>query len=161
MQKRYETVEFLLRDLPDPQGARLALERIEKDNPRHYQQLNKQPALLADVVALAAWSPLLSTTIEQNPEYLSWLARERANPRIRTRDELKESLARFALTNSSLNPQILLARFRRRELLRTYLHDIRRSSRARLAGSRTACPVPLRARQSHPRVISLTRQALN
>ena len=62
MQKRYETVEFLLRDLPDPQGARLALERIEKDNPRHYQQLNKQPALLADVVALAAWSPLLSTT---------------------------------------------------------------------------------------------------
>lgn len=127
MQKRYETVEFLLRDLPDPQGARLALERIEKDSARYYQQLLKQPALLADVVALAAWSPLLSTTIEQNPEYLSWLARERTNPRLRTRDELKESLARFALTNSSLNPQILLARFRRRELLRTYLHDIRRS----------------------------------
>src|SRR6185295_16816208 len=60
-------------------------------------------------------------------DYLSWLSRERANPRLRTRDELKESLARFALTNSSLNPQVLLARFRRRELLRTYLHDIRRS----------------------------------
>ena len=127
MQKRYETVEFLLRDLPDPQGARLALERLEKESPRYYQQLIKQPALLADVVALAAWSPLLSTTIEQNPDYLSWLSRERSNPRLRTRDELKESLARFALTNSSLNPQVLLARFRRRELLRTYLHDIRRS----------------------------------
>ena len=127
MQKRSETVEFLLRDLPDPQGARLGLERLEKDSPRYYQQLIKQPALLADVVALAAWSPLLSTTIEQNPEYLSWLSRERSNPRLRTRDELKESLARFALTNSSLNPQVLLARFRRRELLRTYLHDIRRS----------------------------------
>ncbi|HEX3185157.1 MAG TPA: hypothetical protein VHQ94_10185 [Pyrinomonadaceae bacterium] len=127
MQKRSETVEFLLRELPDPHGARLALERLEKDGPRYYQQLIKQPALLADVVALAAWSPLLSTTIEQNPEYLSWLARERSNPRLRTRDELKESLARFALTNSSLNPQVLLARFRRRELLRTYLHDIRRS----------------------------------
>ena len=127
MQKRLDTVEFLLRDLPDPQGARLAVERLEKESPRYYQQLIKQPALLADVVALAAWSPLLSTTIEQNPEYLSWLARERSNPRLRTRDELKESLARFALTNSSLNPQVLLARFRRRELLRTYLHDIRRS----------------------------------
>jgi [glutamine synthetase] adenylyltransferase / [glutamine synthetase]-adenylyl-L-tyrosine phosphorylase len=127
VQKRSETVEFLLRDLPDPQGARLALERLEKDSPRYYQQLVKQPALLADVVALAAWSPLLSTTIEQNPEYLSWLSRERSNPRLRTRDELKESLARFALTNSSLNAQVLLARFRRRELLRTYLHDIRRS----------------------------------
>ncbi|HEX5965029.1 MAG TPA: hypothetical protein VFY51_03830, partial [Pyrinomonadaceae bacterium] len=122
-----QTVEFLIRDLPDPQGARLALERLEKESPRYYQQLIKQPALLADVVALAAWSPLLSTTIEQNPEYLSWLSRERSNPRLRTRDELKESLARFALTNSSLNPQVLLARFRRRELLRTYLHDIRRS----------------------------------
>ena len=126
MQKRVET-EFLLRDLPDQQGARLALARIEKESPRHYQQLIKQPALLADVLAIAAWSPLLSTTIEQNPEYLSWLSRERINPRLRTRDELKESLARFALTNSSLNPQNLLARFRRRELLRTYLHDIRRS----------------------------------
>ena len=105
----------------------MALERLEKDSPRYYQQLLKQPALLADVLALAAWSPLLSTTIEQNPDYLSWLGRERSNPRLRTRDELKESLARFALTNSSLNPQVLLARFRRRELLRTYLHDIRRS----------------------------------
>ena len=127
MPQQSETVEFLLRDLPDQQGARAALERLEKESPRYYQQLIKQPALLADVVALAAWSPLLSTTIEQNPEYLSWLSRERSNPRLRTRDELKESLARFALTNSSLNPQVLLARFRRRELLRTYLHDIRRS----------------------------------
>jgi len=127
VQKRLETVEFLLRDLPDPQGARLGLARLEKESPRYYQQLIKQPALLADVMALAAWSPLLATTIEQNTDYLSWLSRERANPRLRTRDELKESLARFALTNSSLNPQVLLARFRRRELLRTYLHDIRRS----------------------------------
>ncbi len=125
--QKHETVEFLLRDLPDSQGARLALERIEKESPRQYQQLLKQPALLADVVALAAWSPLLSTTLEQNPDYLSWLSRERSNPRLRTRDEFKESLARFALTNSSLNSQVLLARFRRRELLRTYLHDIRRT----------------------------------
>jgi glutamate-ammonia-ligase adenylyltransferase len=127
VQKRFETIEFLLRDLPDPQGARVGLARLEKESPRYYQQLLKQPALLADVLALAAWSPLLATTIERNPDYLSWLSRERANPRLRTRDELKESLARFALTNSSLNPQVLLARFRRRELLRTYLHDIRRS----------------------------------
>ncbi|HEU4507145.1 MAG TPA: hypothetical protein VFR78_02825 [Pyrinomonadaceae bacterium] len=120
-------IEFLLRDLPDEHGARLFLERLAKEQPRAYQNLLKQPALLADVLALAAWSPLLATTIEQNPEYLSWLSRERTDPRVRTADELKEALARFALTNSSLNPQVLLARFRRRELLRTYLHDIRRS----------------------------------
>jgi glutamate-ammonia-ligase adenylyltransferase len=120
-------IEFLLRDLPDEHGAALFLERLAKEQPRAHQNLLKRPALLADALALAAWSPLLATTIEQNPEYLLWLSRERTDPRVRTADELKESLARFALTNSSLNPQVLLARFRRRELLRTYLHDIRRS----------------------------------
>src|SRR5688572_1796680 len=101
-------IEFLLRDLPDPNSARLLVERLEKEQPRAHQNLLKQPALLADVLALAAWSPLLATTIEQNREYLPWLARERAEPRVRTCDELKEALARFALTNSSLNPQVLL-----------------------------------------------------
>ena len=120
-------VETLFRDLPDQQAAERALERLRKENERSYQQLLKQPALLADVLALAAWSPLLATTLEQNPDYLPWLSRERSDPRVRTSDELKEALARFALTNSSLNPQVMLARFRRRELLRTYLHDIRRS----------------------------------
>ena len=120
-------LEFLLRELPDQIGARLFLERLANDNPRSYQILLKKPALMADVLAIAAWSPLLATTLEQNPEYLTWLSRERDDPRVRTTDELKESLARFALTNSTLNTQNLLARFRRRELLRTYLHDIRRA----------------------------------
>jgi glutamate-ammonia-ligase adenylyltransferase len=120
-------IEFLLRDLPDKNGARLFLDRLSTEQPRAHRSLTSQPALLADVLALAAWSPLLATTLEQNPEYFSWLSRERTAPRVRSLDELKESLARFALTNSSLNPQNLLARFRRRELLRTYLHDIRRS----------------------------------
>ena len=39
-----------------------------------------------------------------------------------------ESLARFALTHTQLAPHVLLARFRRRELLRIYLHDIRRTA---------------------------------
>src|SRR6185369_8154297 len=120
-------IEFLLRDLPDQNGARLFIEQLAKEQPRVYQTVLKQPALLADILALAAWSPLLATTLEQNSEYLLWLSRERADPRVRTADEFKEALARFALTNSALNPQVLLARFRRRELLRTYLHDIRRS----------------------------------
>lgn len=120
-------IDFLLRDLPDQNGARLFLDRLANEQPRTYRSLTSQPALLADALALAAWSPLLATTLEQHPEYFPWLARERTEPRVRSLDDLKESLARFALTNSSLNPQNLLARFRRRELLRTYLHDIRRT----------------------------------
>jgi [glutamine synthetase] adenylyltransferase / [glutamine synthetase]-adenylyl-L-tyrosine phosphorylase len=119
--------DFLLRDLPDQNGAKLFIERITNENPAGYRNLVSQPALFSDVLTLASWSPLLATTLEQNPEYLSWLARERSDIRVRTFDDLKESLARFALTNSSLTTQVVLARFRRRELLRTYLHDIRRA----------------------------------
>ncbi|MFN2513276.1 MAG: hypothetical protein ABR568_17865 [Pyrinomonadaceae bacterium] len=127
MQAFDERVESLLRDLPDQQGARLFLERLQKENPRAHKKLSREPGLLSDVLTVAAWSPLLATTLEQNPDYISWLTRERTNPRVRSLDELKESLARFAMTNTSVSPQVLLARFRRRELLRTYLHDIRRT----------------------------------
>jgi [glutamine synthetase] adenylyltransferase / [glutamine synthetase]-adenylyl-L-tyrosine phosphorylase len=122
-----ERVESLFGDLPDRQGAHLFLERLQKDSPSAFKNLSSEPGLLSDTLTVAAWSPLLAATLEQNPDYISWLSRERTNPRVRTRDELKESLARFAMTNSSVSAQVLLARFRRRELLRTYLHDIRRT----------------------------------
>ena len=120
-------LESLIHDLPDEKGARLFLERLEKEHPRAFQKLTQDSALLSDVLALAAWSPLLATTLEQNPEYFTWLGRERGDVRVRSRELLKESLARFALTNSSITPQVMLARFRRRELLRIYLHDVRRT----------------------------------
>jgi glutamate-ammonia-ligase adenylyltransferase len=44
---------------------------------------------------------------------------------VRGKDEILESLARFALTNTNVETNVLLARFRRRELLRIYLRDIR------------------------------------
>lgn len=116
-----------MRDLPDQQGPRLFLEDFQKEHARVYKNLIREPGLLSDTLTLAAWSPLLANTLQQNPEYISWLMRERANSRVRTCEELKESLARFALTHSSVTPQVLLARFRRRELLRIYLHDIRRT----------------------------------
>jgi glutamate-ammonia-ligase adenylyltransferase len=127
VQKLDAKVESLIRDLPDEKGARLFLEQLSNEQQHTFQKLHRDPALLSDVLALATWSPLLGTTLEQNPDYLSWLMRERADVRVRTREQLRESLARYALTNSTLTPQVLLARFRRRELLRTYLHDIRRA----------------------------------
>ena len=120
-------VESLIRDLPDEKGARLFLERLSNEQSRTFQTLLRDRALLSDTLALAAWSPLLATTLEQNPDYVSWLKRERADVRVRTCDQLREYLARFALTNSTLTPQVLFARFRRRELLRIYLHDVRRA----------------------------------
>ena len=117
-----------MRDLPDAEGARLFFERLATEHPRAVKTLMRDTGLLADALALASWSPLLATTLAQNPDYLAWLARERHHARVKSREELNESLARFGSTNSQLEPQVLLARFRRRELLRIYLHDIRNTS---------------------------------
>lgn len=123
-----EKIEALLHDLPDAEGARLFYERLRAEHPRAALGLERDAGLLADALALAAWSPLLSTTLAQHPDYLQWLARVRLDSRVKTREELGEALGRFALTNSQLDSQVLLARFRRRELLRIYLRDIRRIS---------------------------------
>jgi glutamate-ammonia-ligase adenylyltransferase len=117
-------VKHLLTQLPEAHSAQVLFERL-KENNSVARLFQREPGLLSDVLSLAAWSPLLATTLEQNPDYVTWLQRERANIRVRTHEELGESLGRFSLTNSQLDAHVLLARFRRRELLRTYLHDIR------------------------------------
>src|SRR4029079_14306370 len=95
-------------------------------HPSQTKKLIKNPGLLSDVLTLAAFSPLLALTLEQNPEYLSWLSLKRTESGVTPREELLESLARFSLTHSQIDLQIVLARFRRRELLRIFLRDIRR-----------------------------------
>ncbi|HEY0172689.1 MAG TPA: hypothetical protein VGB98_16825 [Pyrinomonadaceae bacterium] len=123
-----EKTESLIRELPDPEGARHFYERATGAHARAARAFERAEGLLADALTLAAWSPLLATTLEQNPEHLNWLARERADARVRATEGLRESLARFALTHTQVPAQVQLARFRRRELLRVYLHDIRRAT---------------------------------
>jgi len=116
----------LIRDLPDAESARRFLDQFGEKNPAQNNKLLKNEGLLSDILTLVSFSPLLATTVLQNPNYLAWLNRHRADAKIRDKEELLESLGRFSLTNSMVEPQILLARFRRRELLRIFLHDIRR-----------------------------------
>jgi [glutamine synthetase] adenylyltransferase / [glutamine synthetase]-adenylyl-L-tyrosine phosphorylase len=121
-----EKIESLTADLPDPEAARRFFNQMSERNPAETKKLLKNQGLLSDVLAIAAFSPLLAGTLLQNPSYISWLSRQRVETRIPSTEDLLESLARFSLTNSQIEPQILLARFRRRELLRIYLRDIRR-----------------------------------
>ncbi len=121
-------IESLTKDLPDAESADRFLAQMSEENPSHFNKLLKNRGLLSDVLTLVSFSPLLATTIRQNPNYLWWLNRHRGESKVRGKDELLESLARFSLTNSEIETQILLARFRRREFLRIYLRDIRRLS---------------------------------
>ena len=113
-------------DLPDADAPRRFLSSLDELHPRDAAKLRKNDGLLSDVLTLAAYSPLLATTLLQNPEYLWWLNRKRRAPAVRTKDELLEALGRFVLTHTQLDLHTQLARFRRRELLRIFLSDIRR-----------------------------------
>ncbi len=121
-----DRLEFLTRDLPSPETARRFFQQFAERSAAQASRLRKSEGLLFDVLTLASYSPLLATTLIQNPEYVSWLAGKRSDTSVPGKDELLESLARFALTNSQLDAHTLLARFRRRELLRIFLRDIRR-----------------------------------
>jgi glutamate-ammonia-ligase adenylyltransferase len=112
--------------LPDPEAAERFVQTLREKHPREHTKLLTKPGLLSDVLTLAAFSPLLAATLLQNPEHLWWLDRRRLESGVRSRDDLLESLGQFSMTNSSLEPTAMFARFRRRELLRIYLRDIRR-----------------------------------
>lgn len=118
--------EFLIKDLPQPSAARRFLDELTEKHPSQVTKLSKKEGLLSDVLTIVSYSPLLATTILQNPSYIWWLDPKRANPGLRDKEGLVESLARFSMVNSQIETQVLLSRFRRRELLRIFLRDIRR-----------------------------------
>ncbi|HEX8247023.1 MAG TPA: hypothetical protein VF599_02470 [Pyrinomonadaceae bacterium] len=123
---QFADIKIFLKDLPDAESAERFFRQLSEQKPSEANKILKNKGLLSDVLTLASFSPLLATTILQNPQYISWLARRRSEAKIRDKEELLESLARFSLTNSQTEPPVLLARFRRRELMRIYLRDIRR-----------------------------------
>lgn len=119
-------IGHLFRDLPDPAAARRFLDQVAESQPTHSARLLKQDGLLSDVLTIVSFSPLFASTFLQHPEYFSWLDRKRHESGVRSKDEIQESLAQFSMMNSQVDPHIVFARFRRRELLRIYLRDIRR-----------------------------------
>ncbi|MBK8148138.1 MAG: hypothetical protein IPK58_07935 [Acidobacteria bacterium] len=120
-----EQVGNIMRNLPDAESAERFLVDLTARFPLEEKRLRRNDGLLSDVLTLVAFSPLLATTLLQHKSYFSWLERQRVSSRSRGKEDLIESLARFALTNSTLETHVLLSRFRRRELLRIYLLDIR------------------------------------
>ena len=121
-----ETIESLIEDLPSPPAAKRFFDEFQTKHPAETKRLTSDHGLLSDVLTLSSFSPLLATTMLQNPSYVRWLGRERKRSDVREKDELLESLARFSHTNSRVDTHVLLARFRRRELIRIYLKDLRR-----------------------------------
>lgn len=116
----------IIDDLPDTVAARRFLDDLDARHPTHFKKLISKKGLLSDVLTIATFSPLLATTLLQHPEYITWLDPRRRESGVTAKEELKESLSRFAMTHSDIDAPTLVSRFRRRELMRIFLHDIRR-----------------------------------
>src|ERR1051326_9179503 len=85
-----EAAELLLQRLPDSHTPRVLYDPLVQNNPSIAKLFERDSGLLLDVLTLAAWSPLLATTLEQNPDYVQWLQRERVEARVRSLDDLRD-----------------------------------------------------------------------
>ncbi|MGB7068621.1 MAG: hypothetical protein WBD22_03945 [Pyrinomonadaceae bacterium] len=123
-----EKLSPLVDGLPDPESSRRFFEQFTERHPSEAKRLERDIPLMSDVLSVVSFSPLFATTLIQHPEYIHWLGSRRRDTIVAVKDELLESIARFSMVNSQIGPQVLLSRFRRRELLRIFLRDIRRLS---------------------------------
>ncbi|MBL8193016.1 MAG: bifunctional [glutamate--ammonia ligase]-adenylyl-L-tyrosine phosphorylase/[glutamate--ammonia-ligase] adenylyltransferase [Blastocatellia bacterium] len=118
-------LEQFIDTLPDSNSVRVFIERLFEEHPTVATRYLSNQDLMANLCTLASYSNLLSESLLQRPEYISWLAREKDKDltKLKDKEALLEDLARFVAINSTLSEPARLARFKRRELLRIYLRD--------------------------------------
>ena len=118
----------------DPENARFLLDKIEQSpDPaavaqtliRHSEKngLPRDRHQLLVLLTLAGQSPFLADLTLQNPGYLAWASSEMSRDEGRTPEDLRQDLARFRFTFSTLSDAAALRRFKHREYLRIALRD--------------------------------------
>ena len=123
-----DRLEHLIDRLPDREAARRVLARLEAEQPALFASVRTRPAVLANLMTLAAYSPWLGDVLLAQPEVVEWLARQRNLDRTYTKETFLEELGRYAARHTDLDDQSQLAAFKRRELARIYLRDCLRIS---------------------------------
>ena len=78
-----EISEQLIRTLPDAEAARRFGDEFEARNSSVATKLARDPALLSDVLTIVSFSPLLATTLLQNPEHIAWQQKRRRDSGVR------------------------------------------------------------------------------
>jgi len=121
----FELLPTVLPQVPDPDGALNYLERFSREAGRRVADaLARQPVLLHYLLALFSYSRFLSETLVQQPDLITWLARDKNMNHVKAKEDLLEEYARFEISALDDDPALTLARFKRREYLRITLKDI-------------------------------------
>jgi glutamate-ammonia-ligase adenylyltransferase len=114
----------LLAQNPDPDNALNLLERfVDKASPDLLREMVRFPAALTYVVATFGNSEWLAETFLADPDLAIQFARDRNFAKLKSKEDLLQDFARFAVTDPDPWLAAQLARFKRRNYLRIALKD--------------------------------------
>ena len=120
-----EAIPALLADVPDPDAALNYFERLtEQENGELFRLFAKYRALVHYALMVFGYSQYLGETLLHNADLLAGLLREENLDRSHSREEFRESFARFRSRSFETDMAQLLTRFKRREYVRIVLRDV-------------------------------------
>ncbi len=118
-------IQSLLASVPDPDEALHFLERLREDCPAAFNRISSSPATLRASITTFSYSRFLSEAVLRHPEWLLQAADPGELHRMLAAEEFTERLAQFrAAEGADLPAPVILARFRRRQILRILLRDV-------------------------------------
>ncbi|MFN0105556.1 MAG: glutamine-synthetase adenylyltransferase [Bryobacteraceae bacterium] len=118
-----DRVRYSLEGAPDPDRALDYLARLWERSPGMFARLTRTAAGLQSLVAVFCHSKFLSEEVLQRPEWLEEVCASGDLYRTLSLETMAERLDRFL--PDGVPEAVALARFRRRELLRILLRDVR------------------------------------
>jgi len=116
-------IGYLLEGAPDPDRALDYLSRLWERSPDMFARLTRTAAGLQSLVAVFCHSGFLSEEVLQRPEWLEEVCASGDLYRALSLETMKDRLEHFLL--GGVPEPVELARFRRREMLRILLRDVR------------------------------------
>lgn len=117
----------MLGESPDPDTSLRQLERLLTESCGETTRLlERHPHLAHYAIIVFGHSHFLGETLIRNPDLLQSFLREKNLDRSFSREDFRESLARFRSRSFESDAALLLARFKRRESVRIMLRDVLR-----------------------------------
>jgi glutamate-ammonia-ligase adenylyltransferase len=118
-------IPALLTDAPDADAALNLFERLVANaSPELFRLFARQRVLIHYALLIFGYSEYLGETLIKSPDVFHALSREHALDRSHSREEFRESFARFRSRSFESDTATLLALFKRREYVRIVLRDV-------------------------------------
>ncbi|HWB99319.1 MAG TPA: hypothetical protein VG672_21570, partial [Bryobacteraceae bacterium] len=118
-------IRLLLASVADPDEALHDLERLREESPAAFDRLTSSPAALRYIVVTFSYSRFLSEALLRRPEAVLQILNTGDMQRVLTVENYQAQLVDFLGSDSTGVPSaLILARFRRRQILRIFLRDV-------------------------------------